>query len=102
MTARDALELATRGGASVLGRDDIGSLEAGKAADFIGINLNRLQYAGSHDPVAAILFCNTDRVDLSVINGRVVVQDGNLLTLDLPPVVERHNQIARKMMKGER
>jgi 8-oxoguanine deaminase len=102
MTAREALELATRGGASVLGRDDIGSLEAGKAADFIGINLNRLQYAGSHDPVAAILFCNTDRVDLSVINGRVVVQDGNLLTLDLPPVVERHNQIARKMMKGER
>lgn len=99
MTARDALELATRGGAQVLGRDDIGSLEAGNAADFIGINLNRLNYAGSHDPVAAILFCNTDRVDLSVINGRVVVEDGNLLTLDLPPVYERHNKIARKMVE---
>jgi cytosine/adenosine deaminase-related metal-dependent hydrolase len=98
MSARDALALATSGGAKVLGRDDIGSLEAGKAADFIGINLNRLNYAGSHDPVAAVLFCNSDRVDLSVINGRVVVQDGNLLTLDLPPVIERHNRIAREMM----
>ena len=100
MNARDALELATIGGAKVLGRDDIGSLEIGKAADFIGINLNRLNYAGSHDPVAAILFCETPRVDVSVINGRVVVQDGNLLTLDLPPVVERHNKIAREMVNG--
>lgn len=98
MSARDALELATVGGAKVLGRDDIGSLEIGKAADFIGINLNRLNYAGSHDPLAAILFCETPRVDISVINGRVVVQDGNLLTLDLPPVVERHNKIAREMV----
>ncbi len=98
MSARDALELATLGGAKVLGRDDIGSLEVGKAADFIGIHLNRLNYAGSHDPVAAILFCDTPRVDISVINGRVVIQDGNLLTLDLPPVVERHNKIAREMV----
>ena len=101
MTARDALELGTHGGARVLGRDDIGSLEAGKAADFIGINMNRLHYAGSHDPVSAILFCNTDRVDLSVINGRTVVQDGNLLTLELPPVYERHHRIAKKMVNGE-
>ncbi len=97
MSAREALELATRGGAQVLGRDDIGSLEPGKAADFIGINLNRLNYAGSHDPVAAVLFCDTPRVDLSVINGQVVVQDGNLLKIDLSPVVERHNKIARAM-----
>jgi len=100
LSARDALELGTRGGARVLGRDDIGSLEAGKAADFIGVNLNRLNYAGSHDPIAALVFCDTDRVDLSVINGRVVVQDGNLLTLDLPPTVERHNRIAKKMVDG--
>ncbi len=100
MSARDALELATVGGAKVLGRDDIGSLEVGKAADFIGINLNRLNYAGMHDPVAAILYGDTPRVDISVINGRVVVQDGNLLTLDLPPVVERHNKIAREMVNG--
>lgn len=98
LSARDALELATLGGARVLGRDDIGSLEVGKAADFIGINLNNLNYAGSHDPIAAVLYCDTPRVDLSVINGRVVVQDQNLLTLDLPPVVERHNRIAREMV----
>lgn len=98
MGAREALELATLGGAQVLGRDDIGSLEAGKAADFIGINLNGLNYAGSHDPLAAVLFCETPLVDLSVINGRVIVQDGKLLTLDLPPVIERHNRIAREMV----
>jgi 8-oxoguanine deaminase len=98
LTAREALELATLGGARVLGRDDIGSLEVGKAADLIGINLNRLNYAGSHDPLAAIVFCDTPRVDLSVINGRVVAQDGNLLTIDLPPVIERHNKIARAMV----
>lgn len=99
MSARDALALATSGGAKVLGRDDVGSLEPGKAADFIGINLNRLNYAGSHDPLAAVVFCSSDRVDLSVINGRVVVEDGNLLTLDLPPVIERHNRIAREMLQ---
>ncbi len=98
LTAREALELGTLGGAQVLGREDIGSLEPGKAADFIGIDLNRLNYAGNHDPVAAVLFCDTPRVDLSVINGRVVVEDGNLLTIDLPPVVERHNKIAHEMV----
>ncbi|HEY6040623.1 MAG TPA: 8-oxoguanine deaminase [Anaerolineae bacterium] len=100
LTARQALELGTVGGAKVLGRADIGSLEVGKAADLIGINLNRLNYAGTHDPVAAIIFCDTPRVDLSVINGRVVVQDGNLLTADLPPIIERQNRIAREMVEG--
>jgi cytosine/adenosine deaminase-related metal-dependent hydrolase len=99
LTARQALELGTRGGARVLGRDDIGSLETGKAADFIAINLNRLDFAGAlHDPVSAIVFCTPPRVDLSVINGRVVVQDGKLTTLDLMPVIERHNRLAREMV----
>ncbi len=99
LTARQALELGTRGGARVLGRDDIGALEKGKAADFIGIRLDHLEYAGAlHDPVAAPVFCASPRVDLSVINGRVVVQDGHLTTLDLPPVVERHNRIAHEMV----
>lgn len=100
LSARDALEIATRGGAEVLGRDDIGALAPGQAADFIGINLNRLGYAGNHDPLAAVVFCDTPRVDLSVINGRVVVEDGNLLTVDLPPVVERQNRIAKEMMQS--
>ena len=58
MTAREALEIATRGGAAVLGRSDIGSLEAGKCADFFSINLHTVDYAGAlNDPVAATLFC---------------------------------------------
>lgn len=97
LSARAALDLGTRGGARVLGRDDIGALEAGMAADFVGVNLNRLNYAGTHDPLAALVFCDTPRVDLSVINGRVIVEQGQLLTLDLPPVVERHNRLAREM-----
>ena len=64
MTARQALEIATRGSAAVLGRSDIGSLEAGKCADFFAINLDRLEYAGAlHDPVAATVFCSPAQVD---------------------------------------
>ncbi|MBI3535995.1 MAG: 8-oxoguanine deaminase [Chloroflexi bacterium] len=103
LTARQAIELGTRGGARVLNRDDIGALEKGKAADFIGINLNRLEFAGAlHDPVAAIIFCAPPRVDLSVINGRVIVEHGNLLTVELPRVIERHNKIAREMVERAR
>lgn len=102
LSARDALELATLGGASVLRRPDIGSLEVGKAADLIALNLNRLEYAGAlHDPVAAILFCAPIRVDWSMINGQVVVEDGKLRTVDMGPVIERHNQIARQMVRDE-
>jgi 8-oxoguanine deaminase len=102
LTARQALELATRGGAAVLGRDDIGHLAPGMSADFIAFNLNHLAYAGAwHDPVAAVLFCQPRNVDLSMINGRVVVQDGRLTTLDLEPVLRRHNQIAAAMIRGE-
>ncbi|HEY75504.1 MAG TPA: 8-oxoguanine deaminase [Thermoflexia bacterium] len=99
LSAREALWLATRGGAAVLGRDDIGQLAPGKAADFIGFRLDRVDYAGAlHDPMAALVFCTPQRVDLSVINGRVVVEEGHLLTVDLGPVVERHNRIARELV----
>jgi 8-oxoguanine deaminase len=102
LSAREALWMATRGGAAVLGRDDIGQLVPGKAADFIGIRLDRLDYAGAlHDPLAALVFCAPQRVDLSVINGKVVIEDGQLLTVDLGPVVERHNRIARELVEGE-
>jgi 8-oxoguanine deaminase len=101
LSAEEALWLATVGGARVLGRDDIGQLAPGKAADFIGFHLNRLDYAGAlHDPLAALVFCNPRGVDLSVINGRVVVEDGRLLTVDLGPVIERHNRIARELVSG--
>lgn len=101
MSAREALEIATLGGASVLGRDDIGSLAKGKAADFIAIDLNRVGYAGAwHDPVAAITFCALPTVDYSVINGAFVVREGQLVTVDLPPVLERHNAFARQLLTG--
>jgi len=101
LPARKALELATRGGASVLGRSDIGSLEPGKCADFIAINLNRLDYAGAlHDPVSAVLFCNPVQVDWNVVHGRVIVQDGKLLTVNVEDLVQRHNRAARRLLMG--
>lgn len=102
LSARQALELATRGGAAVLGRDDVGYLAPGMAADLIAINLNQLAYTGAqHDPVAAIVFNQPRNVDYAIINGRVVVENGRLTTIDLPPVIQRHNQISLKMIRGE-
>jgi 8-oxoguanine deaminase len=103
LTAREALWLATRGGASVLGRDDIGYLAPGMAADFIGYRLDTLALAGGaiHDPLAALVFCQPPSVDFSVINGRVRVQDGHLLDVDLPSLIARHNTIARALARGE-
>lgn len=101
MSARQALELATRGSAAVLGRDDIGHLAPGMSADFIAVDLNRLAYAGAwHDPVAALVFCQPGQVDLSVINGRIIVDAGRLTTLDLEPHLRRHNTLARAMVDG--
>ncbi len=100
LTARQVLELATRGGASVLGRSDIGSLEAGKCADFIAFDLNRLGFAGAlHDPVAALLFCAPQEVDLNVVGGRVIVEGGRLQTVDVPRLVARHNRAAKRLLE---
>lgn len=99
LTARQALELATLGGAAVLGRDDIGALASGKCADFFAIDLNRLEYAGAlHDPVAAVIFCAPQRADYTVIHGRVVVREGQVATVAMGPVVEQHNRIAAAML----
>ncbi len=99
LSAGEALWLATAGGARVLGRNDIGCLASGMAADLVGFRLARLDFAGAlHDPLAALVFCTPQRVDLSIINGRVVVSEGNLLTVDLGPVIERHNRIARALV----
>lgn len=102
MTARESLELATLGGASVLGRDDIGALAPGMAADIIAYRLDSVGFAGAgHDPLAALVFCQPGQVDLSIINGRVVVRDGHLQTLDLPVLVEQHNAISRQLIRGD-
>lgn len=102
MSAREALEIATLGGASVLGRDDIGALAPGMAADFIGYRLDTLPLAGAlTDPLGALLFCQPGTVDLSVINGRVVVQDGHLLTQDVGLLAEQHNRQSLRLIRGE-
>jgi 8-oxoguanine deaminase len=103
MTAREALWLATRGGAAVLGRTDIGRLEAGKCADFFAINLNQLDYAGAlHDPVAATVLCQSVRSDYTVVGGRYVVREGQLVPVDERSLVERHNRAARRLLEGNK
>ncbi len=103
LTAWQALEVATVGGARVLGRDDIGMLAPNMAADFIGFRLERLDYAGAlHDPIAALVFCTPQKVDLSVINGKVIVEDGHFANFDPEPIVRRHNAIARQMVEQAR
>ena len=100
-SATDALWLATRGGASVLGRDDIGQIAPGYAADMIAINLQRVGYAGAtHDPLAAVVFCAPQGVDFNMINGRVIVKDGRLTTLDIGSLIEKHNKISLKLVSN--
>ena len=100
MGAREALEIATLGGARVLGRDDIGALATGMSADFVAFDMSGVGYAGAgHDPVAALVFCTPTDVSTSVINGRVVVRDGLLLTADLPRVLTRHRELARTLFE---
>ncbi len=103
MTAREVLWLATRGGAAVLGRDDIGHLAPGMAADFIGYRLDTLGLAGGapHDALASLIFCHSPQVDLSVINGQVRVQEQRLLNVNLSALVQRHNELARALARGE-
>ena len=98
LTAREALRLATVGGARVLGRDDIGRLAPGLAADFVAYDLNRIEFAGAlHDPVAAVVMCAPVTVDHSWVGGHRVVQDRHLTNLDLPPLLEEHNGLAARL-----
>jgi len=98
-SAREALELATLGGARVLRRDDIGSLEPGMSADLVAFRIDGLQHAGAQsDPVAALMTCAPASAWLSLIDGRVVVEDGELQGVDLPRLVERHNRAARRLL----
>ena len=95
MTAREALEIATRGGAEVLMRADIGHLAPGMCADFFSVDLNTIDYAGGLvDPVAATVFCAPQKAKYTVINGKIVVEDGRIVTVDMEPVVREHNAFA--------
>ena len=99
MSARQALELATLGSASVLGRTDLGSLEIGKCADFIAIRLDKLEFAGAlQDPVAALVFCTPQKVDHNIVGGKFIVENGQLTNIDLPVLVEKHNRASRRLL----
>jgi cytosine/adenosine deaminase-related metal-dependent hydrolase len=100
MTAREALRLATRGGAAVLGRDDIGALAPGMAADVIGVRVDGLATSGGsvHDPLASLVFCRVPNADLSIVNGVPRVVDGRLAGVDVPGLVARHERAARTLV----
>jgi 8-oxoguanine deaminase len=100
--AREMLRLATRGGAAVLGRDDIGYLAPGMAADLAGVRLDALALAGGavHDPLAALVFCRPGGVDFTIVNGTPLVEHGAFTTLDVERVVAQHNELARALVSG--
>jgi cytosine/adenosine deaminase-related metal-dependent hydrolase len=98
MTAREALFLGTRGGATVVGRNDIGSLESGKCADFFAIDLNRIEFSGMHDPVAAVVFGQPVNADYTVVGGKFVVKERQLCTVDERKLIEKHNQAAKRLL----
>ena len=99
ITAREALRLATRGGAAVLGRSDIGSLEPGKCADLFAVNLNRLDYAGGlHDPVSAAVFCQPVKADYTIVAGKTIIKQGQLVTVDEQKLIEKHNKAAERLL----
>jgi 8-oxoguanine deaminase len=101
LTAREVLEIATLGGAQVLGRDDIGALAPGMGADIVCVPLDDIGVAGAlHDPLAALFFCHVPRVRHTVVNGRIVVRDGQVTTIELARLLERHNRLAQQLVAG--
>jgi 8-oxoguanine deaminase len=103
MTPRDALKLATRGGAQVLGRaHDIGQITVGYCADIAMFRTDTVAMAGGavHDPVGALLLCSSANADYTIVNGRVVVREGRIDTVDMGPLIERHNALARQLALG--
>ncbi|PHM58519.1 8-oxoguanine deaminase [Xenorhabdus sp. KK7.4] len=101
LTAREALEIATLGGAKNLNRDDIGALAPGMMADIAVFSLKGIGLAGAqHDPVSALVFCNPGKVAYNIINGRIVVEDGKVTTVDVPVIIEQHNRLAYQLVEG--
>ena len=103
MTPRDALRLATRGSAQVLGRArDIGQITPGYCADLALFKLDSLGFAGGavHDPVGALMLCASAQANHVVVNGRVVVSSGELTTVDLPVLIEQHNHYAKALVNA--
>ena len=103
LSAYETLKCATRGGADVLGRPDTGRLEVDKVADIILIDLNDVAYAGCHDPLVSIVCCgNHSLVDTTIVNGKVVVRKGQLLTQDTEEIRKKAHQVASEIVEKER
>ncbi|HMD87875.1 MAG TPA: amidohydrolase family protein, partial [Anaerolineaceae bacterium] len=100
MSPTQALELAILGGAKILGRDEISSLAPGMVADLIGVDLRKLSFAGGlHDPVAGLVLCDVNQVDLSIVNGKIRVEKGQLVGEDLPALIERANRLSLDLVR---
>jgi cytosine/adenosine deaminase-related metal-dependent hydrolase len=97
MAAREVLEIATLGGAQVLGRSDLGAIAPGKRADVAIWDMSGIEAAGSWDVVAALVLCGPTRVRDLFVEGAAVVRDGKMVTLDLPKVVERQRRLAERL-----
>jgi len=97
-----ALRMATLGGAACLGRDDIGSLDVGQRADVALFDLRDVGYSGAGDPLLALLLCAPTRVHTLIVDGRPVIEDGELRSLALAPLVARHTRIAARLLQRSR
>ena len=99
MTAREALQVATRGGASVLNRDDIGMLAPGYAADITAFKRDNVDFSGSDwDPVASLVFCGPGKANYTIINGKVIVSEGQLTTIPMEKLVHKHNNLSHGLI----
>ena len=100
LTARQALRIATRGGAEVLGRDDVGHLAVGMAADIVGFRLDTLDLAGGavHDPLAALIFCTPPDADFAIVNGIPKIEHSAFVDLDVENLITTQNRIAKKLL----
>ncbi len=99
MTAREALRVATTGGASVLNRDDIGMLVPGYAADIAAFKRDNIDFSGSDwDPVASLVFCGPSKANYTIINGKIVVSEGQLTTIPMEKLVHEHSKLSQDLI----
>ncbi|MEF3280813.1 MAG: 8-oxoguanine deaminase [Elusimicrobiota bacterium] len=100
MPVKDALYLATKGGATVLGRNDIGEISVGKAADIAIFDLSGIEYAGStYDTIASTLFCGiSQKAKYTIVNGKIIVKDGRLTTIDEENLRHQADKIVNKII----
>ena len=100
ITSRQVIQLATVGGANLLGRNDLGRIEQGAVADLVGLNVSDIAHAGALDDyLASVVLCGSNHTaDLTIVNGKIVVRQGRLLTVDEDEIVGRANQAAKRLL----